>query len=127
MRFLLSFLGLLIAFTAWSQDDSRAPSIRAKFENADIRQVIAGVGETIGKSFLIHEDVRGKVTFDTAGPVPMEDFYDLFVSTLASLGFDGISLDTPDKAAAFQKALQAGTVQYVTVIRNGKVVRIQIR
>ncbi|HOO22009.1 MAG TPA: hypothetical protein PL011_11550, partial [Kiritimatiellia bacterium] len=48
-------------------------SVQFNFVQADIHTVTKIVGAATGKTFIVPEDVTGKVTILTQGPVPAEE------------------------------------------------------
>src|SRR5262249_59272040 len=55
--------------------------------NADIVQVINLISELTGKSFLVDDKVRGKVTIIAPTEVTLEEAYQIFLSVLEIQGF----------------------------------------
>ena len=62
-------------------------SVQFNFVQADIHTVTKIVGAATGKTFIVPEDVTGKVTILTQGPVPAEEVYPLFLSMLEGSGY----------------------------------------
>jgi general secretion pathway protein D len=62
-------------------------TVQFNFVQADIHTVTKIVGAATGKTFIVPEDVTGKVTILTQGPVPAEEVYPLFLSMLEGSGY----------------------------------------
>src|SRR5215471_10286547 len=62
-------------------------TISFNLRNADIVQVINLISELIGKSFLVDDKVRGKVTIIAPTEVTIEEAYQIFLSVLEIQGF----------------------------------------
>src|SRR5882672_8999308 len=78
---------------ATAQDGSREGkgaaerTISFNLRNADIVQVINLISELTGKSFLVDDKVRGKVTIIAPTEVTLEEAYQIFLSVLEIQGF----------------------------------------
>ena len=62
-------------------------TISFNLRNADIVQVINLISELTGKSFLVDDKVRGKVTIIAPTEVTLEEAYQIFLSVLEIQGF----------------------------------------
>src|SRR5262252_528976 len=62
-------------------------TISFNLRNADIVQVINLISELTGKSFLVDDKVRGKVTIIAPKPVTLDEAYQVFLSVLEIQGF----------------------------------------
>ena len=72
------------------QRDGKGASERTisfNLRNADIVQVINLISEVTGKSFLVDDKVRGKVTIIAPTEVTIEEAYQIFLSVLEIQGF----------------------------------------
>jgi len=67
--------------------DAAERTISFNLRNADIVQVINLISELTGKSFLVDDKVRGKVTIIAPKPVTLEEAYQVFLSVLEIQGF----------------------------------------
>jgi general secretion pathway protein D len=67
--------------------DAAERTISFNLRNADIVQVINLISELTGKSFLVDDKVRGKVTIIAPTEVTLEEAYQIFLSVLEIQGF----------------------------------------
>jgi general secretion pathway protein D len=67
--------------------DAAERTISFNLRNADIVQVINLISELTGKSFLVDDKVRGKVTIIAPTEVTIEEAYQIFLSVLEIQGF----------------------------------------
>ena len=67
--------------------DAVERTISFNLRNADIVQVINLISELTGKSFLVDDKVRGKVTIIAPTEVTLEEAYQIFLSVLEIQGF----------------------------------------
>ena len=67
--------------------DAAERTISFNLRNADIVQVINLISELTGKSFLVDDKVRGKVTIIAPTEVTPEEAYQIFLSVLEIQGF----------------------------------------
>ena len=67
--------------------DATERTISFNLRNADIVQVINLISELTGKSFLVDDKVRGKVTIIAPTEVTLEEAYQIFLSVLEIQGF----------------------------------------
>jgi len=70
-----------------SRKDAAERTISFNLRNADIVQVINLISELTGKSFLVDDKVRGKVTIIAPTEVTLEEAYQIFLSVLEIQGF----------------------------------------
>jgi general secretion pathway protein D len=80
----LCLCSLLAAPLAWSQQDT---IITPNFREADIREIVAAVGEITDKSFIIDPRVNAKVTILSSTPMSADAFYETFLSILQVHGY----------------------------------------
>ncbi len=73
--------------TAQDRKDAAERTISFNLRNADIVQVINLISELTGKSFLVDDKVRGKVTIIAPTEVTLEEAYQIFLSVLEIQGF----------------------------------------
>ena len=67
--------------------DAAERAISFNLRNADLVQVINLISELTGKSFLVDDKVRGKVTIIAPTEVTLEEAYQIFLSVLEIQGF----------------------------------------
>ena len=67
--------------------DAAERTISFNLRNADIVQVINLISELTGKSFLVDDKVRGKVTIIAPTEVTLDEAYQIFLSVLEIQGF----------------------------------------
>lgn len=84
--------------TSWAQENSageRGPSqmVQFNFEQADIRLVTQLVGKLTGKTFIVPEEVSGRLTILTQGAVAVEEVYPLYRSALEACGYTVMERD----------------------------------
>ena len=70
-----------------TRKDAAERTISFNLRNADIVQVINLISELTGKSFLVDDKVRGKVTIIAPTEVTLEEAYQIFLSVLEIQGF----------------------------------------
>src|SRR5919198_4292044 len=70
-----------------SRKDAAERTISFNLRNADIVQVINLISELTGKSFLVDDKVRGKVTIIAPTEVTLDEAYQIFLSVLEIQGF----------------------------------------
>jgi len=70
-----------------SRKDAAERTISFNLRNADLVQVINLISELTGKSFLVDDKVRGKVTIIAPTEVTLEEAYQIFLSVLEIQGF----------------------------------------
>ena len=70
-----------------SRKDAAERTISFNLRNADLVQVINLISELTGKSFLVDDKVRGKVTIIAPNEVTLEEAYQIFLSVLEIQGF----------------------------------------
>lgn len=64
--------------------------ISMNFEDVDIRVVIKFISELTGKSFIIDDKVKGKVTLISSSKISIQDAYNVFESMLEVKGYTTI-------------------------------------
>ncbi|WP_374764929.1 type II secretion system secretin GspD [Yunchengibacter salinarum] len=105
--------------------DSRATdnSERLNFRDADIRAFIDDVAMVTQRTFIIDPRVTGKVTVISESPIPAENLFDLFLSTLRVYGFTAVATANgaykivPEEAAMQDRtALTSGDDRLVTEV-----------
>lgn len=60
------------------------------FDNADIETVVHAASEIVGFNYVLAPDVRGKVTVQTSGRIPLEDVYGVLLAILEVHGFTAV-------------------------------------
>ena len=60
------------------------------FRNVDIRQLITLMSDLTGKTFLVHNAVRGTVTLVAPRPLSRDEAYQVFLAVLYSHGFTAV-------------------------------------
>ena len=94
-KVILVSAGLVLAAAALSAPAQEAASespdasgkVRFAFEQAEIRQVTQLVGKLTGRSFVLPEDVKGKVSILTPGPVDVSEVLALYANMLEACGY----------------------------------------
>ncbi len=89
---LLATLCLSTAFAAHA-DDMEAPSAERHVINlndVEMRALIEDVSMVTGYTFIVHPDVRGKVTVTSQTPLTTSDVFQVFLSTLRIHGFAAV-------------------------------------
>lgn len=69
---------------------NKSPSpefVELNFDNAEIQSVIRAIGELAGINYIIHPNVKGTVTVQTAGKVAMSDLLPTLEQVLAVNGY----------------------------------------
>lgn len=125
--FLLA-VSLLASPRVAAQADSADSPITMNMRNADIRNVIQWVADLTGKNILVHNEVKGKVTVISSGPVSKQEAYELFLSALRVNGFaaqekNGVINIVPEKIAAqgqtpFQSSSDSEVVTRILPVKN---------
>src|SRR3989442_13943965 len=72
---------------------ARPSAVVLTFENADIEMVTQAVSEIAGFNYVLPPDVRGKGTIRTAGAVPRDDEFPVFLSFLQVHGVTRVKAD----------------------------------
>jgi general secretion pathway protein D len=60
------------------------------FDNADIETVVHAASEIVGFNYVLAPDVRGKVTVQTSGRIPLEDVFGVMLAILEVHGFTAV-------------------------------------
>lgn len=87
--FLLSAVASLLPANPSSAQES-GEKVGLNFRDADIRIVAQAMGDYTGKTILLDQRVKGKLTIISTGLVPRELVYDIFLSSLRLNGFTAI-------------------------------------
>ena len=106
-------LSVLCSSNAFAQGASDQTMISVNYDQADIRQVIAAVAEITGNVY----PRSNRSAFDALG----------FTVGDLIIGFDGLFLADAGLANIFLCSLEASTVGYVTLIRDGESKVIQMK
>jgi len=87
------------------------------FNQADIRSVIATIGEVTGKTFVIDPRVQGEVTVISNKALEEDELYGVFLSVLRVQGYaaitDGDVVRIVPDAVAQQQAASSGGNAYI--------------
>ncbi len=84
-----TLIGLPLAF-AQNETVVEQQMITPNYKDVDIRQIVETVSELTGKNFLLDARVKGNVTMISETPMPMDAFYETFLSILQVYGFVAI-------------------------------------
>lgn len=98
---LMSILAMLfIALAAHSSfsTENAAPAdlpqpsatVNFNFDQVDLRILVKLVSDITGRSFVVDENVKGKITVLTPAPLPLRDVYPLFLAILEGSGYAAI-------------------------------------
>jgi general secretion pathway protein D len=87
--FLLSAIASLLPANPSSAQDG-GEKVGLNFRDADIRIVAQVMGDYTGKTILLDQRVKGKLTIIATGLVPRELVYDIFLSSLRLNGFTAV-------------------------------------
>lgn len=78
------------------------------FREIEIAEVASAFGQSMGVTILLDPRVKGKITLESPGPVPIARAYALFVSALSLQGFSVIESDNAIKILPATDAKTAG-------------------
>ena len=92
---------------------ARPSAVVLTFENADIEMVTQAVSEIVGFNYVLAPDVRGKVTIRTAGAIPREDVFPVFLSVLEVHGFTAVKADDLYKIVRTETARERAIPTFV--------------
>lgn len=73
-------------------------------QDVDIRQLITFMSDLTGKTFLVHNAVRGTITLIAPTPLSRDDAYQVFLGVLHSRGFTAIAQGSMIKIVPAGKA-----------------------
>ena len=85
---------LAITLTFVAAANAQGPTITPNYKDADIRQIVAAVGEVTGKNFILDPRVNAKVTMLSSTPMSADAFYETFLSILEVHGY--VTIQTGD-------------------------------
>ena len=77
------FLLIMMAVTAAAQQES----VTLNFDNVEIPLFLKTMSELTGKSFVLSEKVKGRISFVSSEGVPVDAVYDIVISILRAQGF----------------------------------------
>jgi general secretion pathway protein D len=77
------FLLIMMAVTAAAQQES----VTLNFDNVEIPLFLKTMSEITGKSFVLSEKVKGRISFVSSEDVPVDAVYDIVISILRAQGF----------------------------------------
>lgn len=115
---LLGACTMAVSLKAFAQSPSAAPPSNASaqsqqgvllnFREIEIAEVASAFGQSMGVTILLDPRVKGKITLESPGPVPIAKAYSLFVSALTLQGFSVIESDNAIKILPAADAKTAG-------------------
>ena len=73
-----------------SQQDRQQDLVTLNFVDADVRAVIAAVGEITGRNFVVDPRVQGNISIYSPRPVPRSMVMPILLSALRGLGFAAV-------------------------------------
>ncbi|MBF0290879.1 MAG: type II secretion system secretin GspD [Nitrospinae bacterium] len=117
--FLLSGLASVLPADTLSAQEA-GEKVGLNFRDADIRIVAQAMGDYSGRTILLDQRVKGKLTIIATGLVPREIVYDIFLSSLRLNGFAAIESGAVIKIIPEAEARSnAGEVYEGTVEADG--------
>ena len=94
MKFSCKYTALILALQFfYPSSQSYAAQYSANFKNADIREFIAAVSKSTGKTILVEPSVQGNISVRSYDNFSEEEYYQFFLSVLDIYGFSVINLD----------------------------------
>lgn len=93
---------------ASSAASQAAQGVLLNFREIEIAEVASAFGQSMGVTILLDPRVKGKITLESPGPVPISKAYALFVSALSLQGFSVIESDNAIKILPATDAKTAG-------------------
>jgi len=94
MKFSFKYAVLILALQfIYLSSQSYAAQYSANFKNADIREFIAAVSKSTGKTILVEPSVQGNISVRSYDNFNEEEYYQFFLSVLDIYGFSVINLD----------------------------------
>ena len=79
--------GLLILFAVAGYAFAQEESVTLNFDNVEIELFLKTMSEITGKSFVLSDKVKGRISFVSSEDVPQEKVYDVVLSILKAQGF----------------------------------------
>ncbi|KPJ86958.1 MAG: hypothetical protein AMS17_10155 [Spirochaetes bacterium DG_61] len=87
----IPFMALLLAFTFFTfpvyLTFARTEKVALNFDDVDINIFLKTMSEITGKSFVLSDKVKGKISFVSSKEVPVTKVYDIVLSILKAQGF----------------------------------------
>jgi general secretion pathway protein D len=77
------FILFLVAAAAFAQEER----VTLNFDNVEIELFLKTMSEITGKSFVLSDKVKGKISFVSSEEVPQDKVYDVVLSILRAQGF----------------------------------------
>ena len=84
--------------------DAGSEDVVLNFDNADLREVIRAVAETLRFNYILDPSVRGDVTIQTTGALKPSDLFNVFLQILEIHGFTAVKSGSIYEIAPFKEA-----------------------
>ena len=124
------WLLLVISILFSSVSFAQQKTIKINLDGVDIREFTKVVSKSVGKNFIVPENLKGKITIISSSPISKRELYNLYLAVLDELGFQVVDYgsfakivrkrnaprETPDISKPSEKGEKVTT--YIIVLSN---------